>query len=585
MLLGAAVPPLLLLATRRWCGPTVGRATGIVAAAYIPSIYFEGIMMKPGLSLFLVSLTLYLLSRALDDGDWRWWLGSGATLAMAGLTRGNLLLVLPVLALWFVVRAPHNDAASLAQRIRDRTRWIQAATFTAGATFVLAFPAIHNYAVGGEFIPTTSNAGANFYIGNNATNRTGEYQALPFVDPNPQYEQRDFKREAEKRSGRELSHREISRFWFQESIRWIRSDPRAWLTVMWRKVGNYWGAYERPDSLDYYLYRQHAPVLRIPLPGFGLLAPLALTGAVLAWRRRGWPRLLILLTVSYALTVVTFFVFSRFRMVSVPALFVFAGLAVVEIPRRLRAFKLRPAGLLPVGLFLLLFAWVNLPVRSTAETLSYRFATSVGLPTKLETSANAHFNLGVVYHREALKQDDPAAMLTLAEAELRRALEQDVKLKFHIELGKVLARQQRNADAIEVYRHAQEFSPRSYRVRHALGTALPTHGRSASGGSVSSTGTRAGTTPCSQRGSTRSGARGTTTTRRSSGDVPLRAAPEPEQSDGPRRARVRRIRGTFHLNEGEMPPVVSGTLRRVAGEVRLLARGSVTLESERTLDG
>ena len=68
---------------------------------------------------------------------------------------------------------------------------------------------------------------------------------------------------------------------------------------MSRKVRSFWGAYEIPDSLDYYLYRKTAPLLRLPLPGFGLLAPLGLLGALLSLGRRGWPQLLILFTAAY----------------------------------------------------------------------------------------------------------------------------------------------------------------------------------------------------------------------------------------------------------------------------------------------
>ena len=63
-----------------------------------------------------------------------------------------------------------------------------------GAGLVLSLPAAHNYVVGGEWILTTANAGQNFFIGNNPTNSTGQYQQLPFIHPNPKYEQRDFER-------------------------------------------------------------------------------------------------------------------------------------------------------------------------------------------------------------------------------------------------------------------------------------------------------------------------------------------------------------------------------------------------------
>src|SRR6185295_2494428 len=189
---------------------------------------------------------------------------------------------------------------------------------------------------------TTANAGANFYIGNNPGNDTGEYLQLPFIRANPKWEQLDFAAEAKRRTGRaDMTDGEISRFWFGESLSWIRRDPGAWPPLLWRKLRSFWGAWEIPDSVDYHLYREYAPVLRLPLPGFGLLAPLALTGAALALRRRGWPRLLLWLVAAYSSTVVLFFVFSRFRMLVAPALYVLAGLAATELVRRARARQVR----------------------------------------------------------------------------------------------------------------------------------------------------------------------------------------------------------------------------------------------------
>jgi cytochrome c-type biogenesis protein CcmH/NrfG len=79
----------------------------------------------------------------------------------------------------------------------------------------------------------------------------------------------------------------------------------------------------------------------------------------------------------------------------------------------------------------------------------------------LAVTANAHFNLGVTF----AAQD----RLPEAEAELRAALAEDPQSKTHVELGKVLARQQRETDAIIAYGEALRLEPRDYRIRHALG--------------------------------------------------------------------------------------------------------------------
>jgi tetratricopeptide (TPR) repeat protein len=244
-----------------------------------------------------------------------------------------------------------------------------------------------------------------------------------------------------------------------------------------RKVRSFWGAYEIPDSLDYYLVREHAPVLRLPIPGFGLLAPLALTGIALTLRRRGWPRLLIVFVAAYAASIVAFFVFSRFRMVIAPALYVFAAHAAVELVGRGRGFvrdraAWRPA-LAGTGLFLVFLVFVNLPVRARTDTWGYRLASSLALPVRAQTSALGHYNLGLALARRA-KLDEQQADVLLNEAEqrMRTALELQGDVghgRVQVELGKVLARQQRNREAIEQYREAARLEPNDYRIWHSLG--------------------------------------------------------------------------------------------------------------------
>ena len=476
-LLGALAAPLVFLAAVRWFDRPVAWVAGVIAAIYIPGIYFGGLIMKPGLSVFFSALLLWQLSKGLAQrcGVLHWVL-TGVVFALAALTRGNLVVTIPLIGIWLLLERGLD-------RIRERDRLVETGALLAGAAAILMLPALHNYKAGGEFILTTANAGANFYIGNNPTNETGEYQQLPFVRPNPKWEQIDFTNEALRRSGREtMTDREISRFWFSESSGWMRQDPGASVALMWKKVRRFWGAYEIPDSVDYLLYAEHAPVLRVPIPGFGLLAPLCLTGFVLAARRRGWPRFLLVWTALYSATVIVFFVFSRFRMVVAPALYVLAAYACVEFYARAGAWR-RGRGsfasiAVPVAVFLVFFGFVNLPVRARVDSWSYRIADAVGIPTWPETSAQGHYNLGVALAAKAKVAADAGdearadAYLAQAEQRLQRTIDLRGDGAFAIdyaELGKVLARRGRHTDAIEAYTHAERIEPRDYRNPHAIG--------------------------------------------------------------------------------------------------------------------
>jgi 4-amino-4-deoxy-L-arabinose transferase-like glycosyltransferase len=475
-LLGALVPPILYLAARVGFGRSTAVAAGLVAAFYPPAIYYEGLILKTAGATFLVALWLALTAWAGRRDKLGWWVLSGFVLGLACLSRGNLQLMVPVAMAWVVFESSQRrgESVGLTSALADRSRWAAAAALLIGVALVLAPTAIRNRVVGGEWVLTTANAGQNFFIGNNPLNETGEYQRLSFVDPNPKYEQRDFAREATRRVGRPLNARAVSSYWFSEASGWITDEPGAWLRLLWMKTRAYWGAYEIPDNLDYYLYRERAPVLRLPLPGFGLLAPLGLLGAVLAWRKRGWPRLLVLLVVVYSASVILFFVFSRFRMAMMPALYILAAHGALELWRSIRRSvgepRERRRSIALVACVLVLLGFVNLPVRGREDSRWWVVARAVRLPVRVESSSTGHFNLGVACAAHAKEADDPDRWLALAEDELRSAMAQDDRhASIPIELGKVLARRDRNADAVEAYLRAAAIEPDNYRTHHALG--------------------------------------------------------------------------------------------------------------------
>ena len=463
-LLGALVPALVFSASRRPFGRPAAVVAGLFAACYAPAIYYDGLLLKTSLGVFLVAGLLALIERCGASERRVGWAAVGALLGLAVLARGNLLLQLPLLVGWAATR---HGAPAL--------RWRRAAALVAGCALVLGGSAVRNRVVGGEWVLATSNAGQNFYIGNNALNVSGEYQRLPFVDPDPQSEEGDFSREAARRAGSDLGPRATSRFWFGEARRWIAADPAAAAALVWRKLRVFCNTYEVPDNLDYDLYREEAPVLRWPLPSFGLLAPLGAVGALLAWRRGGWPRLLVLVIVVHAASVVAFFVFSRFRMAMMPAVWPLAGFAVVELFRRLRALCTGGGSgrTLASALFVLVAAtaFVHLPARGRPDALRVRWAHAVGLPVQVERSATAQFNLGVSYARRAGTEPLQAERwLALAEQRLRTAYAAEGRFaQVPEELGKVLARQGRTQEAIEMYLEAAALEPGTARLHFGLG--------------------------------------------------------------------------------------------------------------------
>lgn len=472
-ILGAIVPVLVFRASDRWIGRSAAVAAGWIAALYGPAVYYEGLVLKTWMEAFFMAAALAALSRALVASSPRSFALTGFLFGIGSLARANFLLLVPALGAWILVdRKSRGDREGT--RGRDVRPWIPLLAMVAGAGIVVAGSAVRNRVVGGEWVLTTSQAGPNFYLGNNALNRSGEYEPLPFVAANPKHEEQDFAREAERRTGRSMGATEVSRYWFREAFAWIENHPADWMRLTWRKLRVYAGAYEVPDNLDYYLYLETAPVLRLPLPGFGLVAPLGIVGGFLLARRSGWPRALLVVLTFYSASVILFYVFARYRIAMTPVLFPLAGWALTESFRRVRGVLRRKTE--PRTLVVLLggvaaaFAFVHLPVRAPATYWTFRIARAVGLPARPETTATAHYNLGLAYAKEAAASDTPDELLGRAEEELREALRQDPRFaKVHVELGKVLARSGRNREAIEAYEASLRVEPLLWRTHHSLG--------------------------------------------------------------------------------------------------------------------
>lgn len=476
--LGALTVAWIGIAARRVTSRAGAFASALVAAIYLPAVYFDGVLMKTSLAASLVALAAMLAAEADARGDIRRWLAFGTVLGLAVLTRGNLLVVVPVAVGW-AFHARSRSRGSDAKRTRgaaagDRfRRYRPAIAVVLGCGAVLAATALRNRIVADAWVVSTANAGQNFFIGNNAANRDGDYVRLPFVDPNPRHEQRDFRAEAERRTGRSMTPPEVSRFWFREAFSWGSAHPGDWVALTVRKVRAYLGAYEIPDNFDYYLVREYAPVLRAPFPGSGTIVPLALLGLGVAWRRGAYGRFLAAMWVAYGISVVAFFVFARFRQpvvaftIPLAVLGVEGGIAAI---RRVRASEPRARRRAASWLVAGVAAWAlaNLPVRGPENLPGVRVARALGLPVRVETTATACYNLALAHAHEATRER-PSAFGDAERWFLAALAQDDSRDAIHEEYAKLLVRAGRLADAATAYERAVRLAPGRWRLHAGLG--------------------------------------------------------------------------------------------------------------------
>lgn len=388
VLLGAATVVLLAMAARRLfggvSGEAAGWAAGVLAALYGPAVFQTPLLLKTTLTLFFEAAFLLLLIPRGKPGQGRPFL-AGLCLGLCALLQENLLLLLPAALLWLAVAESGRDGEAGS----PRQRLASALALLIGLGIAMAPAALLNYAAGGELVLTSSQGGMNFFIGN-ARGATGTYVGLTAGGQNPERQREDARRLAAvlaaRASGRpvapgDLSPAEVSSVFWRESLREIGADPAAWARLLLWKLRLFWNAYEIPDAEGYRVYRREAGAAAWPWIGFGLLAPLGLTGLLLAWReRRPGTLLLALLAGGVCLSVVLFFVFGRYRLPVAPPLIPAAGYAAVFLAGLLRRGETRRLAVWGAALAVLLLA-VNAPAYSREQKSGHDAAIYVNLGT------------------------------------------------------------------------------------------------------------------------------------------------------------------------------------------------------------
>jgi tetratricopeptide (TPR) repeat protein len=315
--LGSLNCVLIADTARRLFGKRAAWIAGAISAAYGIFIFFEGTLLKEGVSVFLCSLALWSVVGAQRNLRGRWWFLSGLSLGALVLTRGNALLLVPIILFWLLFVS--------GQQLRISA--ILAGYFLSGFFLALSPATLHNYRASHDWVLTTSQAGSNFFIGNHA-GANGTYEPLVGDRQTPEFEAQDAKRLAEFATRRTLTPSEVSHYWFQQAFLYISQNPSAWFDLLYTKAKLFIGGYELPDVEDYYLARRFSFILRLPLVMYYVLLPLACLGMLIAIKQ--WRSLFLLygFAIGNAVSVILFYVFSRYRLPSVPPLVVFAAGAV-----------------------------------------------------------------------------------------------------------------------------------------------------------------------------------------------------------------------------------------------------------------
>ena len=382
-------------AGRMLFGSLAGFLAGMTAALYGPFILFSEVLLSETLHLFLALGALVLFLKSRRSGSLPLWIACGLVCGMATVTRSYFLLADLLLAAWIVLGDGRLKSAGM----------IRSAAFLAGVGAVVALPALHNLTEADDLVLINSSGGHNFFMGNHE-GANGRYHVPPGlftvdeVRP-PRAMEESFRKQAEKEACRLLKPSEISDFYFDKGIDYIKSEPGGWTALLFHKLKLVLMSHEYPGDRNYYQVQRFSPLLRFTPGRFPVVLALALVG-LFAIRRQltAAAPLLIIGAVAFAV-LIGFYVTDRFRLALVPTLIILSGAGLTWLWQVAAARRTIAAG---VGLAAFAVLFTGSLLLSSGE---------------VEESYMSFHNLGEKFYRKGRFEEAAAAFESSLEREPR----------------------------------------------------------------------------------------------------------------------------------------------------------------------
>jgi 4-amino-4-deoxy-L-arabinose transferase-like glycosyltransferase len=440
---------------RRVFGGETPLIAAVMAALYGSFMFMESKLMSTTLAITLGLVLLRLLLAASErPALWRW-AACGALLGLTALARPETLLLAPLVA-WWIHRLPGPKQAARpakGERERGAARWAPVAVFAASAALLVAPATARNWIVSGDWSLAnliSSQAGITFYQSNNP-DATGLYSFLQDegFSGNAGAQAREEKALAEKATGRPMKRSEVTRYWMNRGLSWIVSNPGPFLVLETKKLLRFLGTYEYSTEYIFHVERRSVPSLWLGFLPFAAITSLAVVGILFAWREAWKPPVLLLaiFVLANLAAVLAFYVSSRYRMPSAPALILFAAHGVERLARGFRS-RLGPDRT---------EAWIHAVI---AGVLFLVFHAQVDR-THIAQEGNVHYNAGVLHYNKKQYAE--------SVREYREALDVDARnWRAWYNLGNSYSVLKQRDDAVAAYRQALDINPDFEQARARL---------------------------------------------------------------------------------------------------------------------
>jgi len=306
-LIGALAVAATALAARSVFGRRVAVLTGLGMALYPHLVYFGAWLIAEALYLALLALTVCIAVRLQSHPSRMGFAALGVTLGLATLTKPATLMLLPLALCWAWIAPPPRAT---------EPRLVQCLLVLTLAVITVVPWTVRNYLIFGAFVPVSTNGGYTFYGANNPQAFGGHREGFP--PPLTGFTEAEAERE-----------------YYRRAVEWIVRHPGDFSRLALRKLMRLF------SPLSVASYEQDYPLSLAGLVrgAYTAFLTLALMGAL--WSLPRWRQVAIFyaLILRVLLGTVLFYGDARYTLPMVPALVIFASVALVRVHDRLRAWR------------------------------------------------------------------------------------------------------------------------------------------------------------------------------------------------------------------------------------------------------
>lgn len=307
---------LFLLGSKLW-DTRAGVIAALIYTLYPAFIMLELKVMVTTFYITFALLAIYWGILAREREKLSGYFAAGIIFGLATIARPTFAIFLLFYLFW------------LYRDLKPAGKWLSTTALIVAGFIIPILPVtLTNMIAGKDFVPLTTTAGVNFYLGNHEGATGAIHQPEGFRVLAIQNMLVDAERIAEAETGKQMKPSEVSKYFMGKGKDFIFSNPGEWLSLIyrklrlllsWKEIGDIWGY--KTSLKDVPIYRW----MNITFAGILLLGAL---GIALSWARNRGLSLLFYFLLAFTSIQIFFFMNTRFRLPFAAVLCIFAGIGI-----------------------------------------------------------------------------------------------------------------------------------------------------------------------------------------------------------------------------------------------------------------